>query len=151
MGSLARISRFNARAMVLEIVHFEGQTPPDPDEMGGLKPKHITTQAELNAFELQNIVSGQRCSIKFRPKHSRQMNWLCDSTASLFGFIRSRTEMAGTPASWRISSCSDWAVSGSLGAPPTWQKEMPDRCTWGRFEPPTREITVRCWRSLAHS
>ena len=36
-----------------------GATPIDPDEAAGLVPKHITTQAELNAWEEANIVSAE--------------------------------------------------------------------------------------------
>ncbi len=44
----------------MEFVYAAGQTPLDPDEAAGLKPKHITTQAQLNEWEQQNIVQGQR-------------------------------------------------------------------------------------------
>ena len=42
-------------------MHFEyalGATPIDPDEALGLIPAHITTQADLNAWEEMNIVEG---------------------------------------------------------------------------------------------
>jgi Fic-DOC domain mobile mystery protein B len=38
----------------------DGATPLDPNELGGLKHKHITTQAELNQLEQANIESGLR-------------------------------------------------------------------------------------------
>ena len=38
----------------------EGATPLDPNELGGLKHKHITTQTELNQLEQANIESGLR-------------------------------------------------------------------------------------------
>jgi Fic-DOC domain mobile mystery protein B len=38
----------------------EDATPLDPNELGGLKHKHITTQAELNQLEQANIESGLR-------------------------------------------------------------------------------------------
>jgi len=43
------------------VMHFEyalGATPIDPDEALGLIPAHITTQADLNAWEEMNIVEG---------------------------------------------------------------------------------------------
>jgi Fic-DOC domain mobile mystery protein B len=43
------------------VMHFEyapGATPIDPDEALGLIPVHITTQADLNAWEEMNIVEG---------------------------------------------------------------------------------------------
>ena len=45
--------------MVMEFVYTPGQTPLDPDEMGGLKPRHITTQEQLNAWEQVNILAGR--------------------------------------------------------------------------------------------
>jgi Fic-DOC domain mobile mystery protein B len=36
----------------------DGATPIDPDEMAGLKHKHVTTQDELNELEQANIESG---------------------------------------------------------------------------------------------
>ena len=50
--------------MVIELVPVDGQTPPDPDELAGIKPKHITTQAQLNEWEQQNIVSGEQWALK---------------------------------------------------------------------------------------
>jgi Fic-DOC domain mobile mystery protein B len=38
----------------------ESATPLDPDELGGLKFKHITTRAELDELEQVNIESGLR-------------------------------------------------------------------------------------------
>ena len=43
------------------VMHFQyppGATPIDPDEALGLIPKHISTQAQLNAWEELNIVEG---------------------------------------------------------------------------------------------
>ena len=44
----------------MEITYQPGQTPLDPDEKEGLKPKHISTQGELNAWEQINIFKGSR-------------------------------------------------------------------------------------------
>jgi len=44
----------------------EGATPLDPDEMGGLKFKHITTRGELDELEQVNIESGLRWAARQR-------------------------------------------------------------------------------------
>ena len=44
--------------MITDMQYPEGATPLDPNELGGLKHKHITTQAELNHLEQANIQSG---------------------------------------------------------------------------------------------
>ncbi|MEQ9107627.1 MAG: mobile mystery protein B [Limnobacter sp.] len=44
----------------MELTYQPGQTPLDPDEKEGLKPKHISTQSELNEWEQLNIIKGAR-------------------------------------------------------------------------------------------
>lgn len=46
--------------MIKDMQHPDGATPLDPNELGGLRQKHITTQAELNQLEQANIESGLR-------------------------------------------------------------------------------------------
>jgi Fic-DOC domain mobile mystery protein B len=43
-----------------DLQYPEGATPLDPNELGGLKHKHITTQGELDQLEQANIESGLR-------------------------------------------------------------------------------------------
>ena len=46
--------------MITEMQYPEGATPLDPNELGGLKHKHITTQGELDQLEQANIESALR-------------------------------------------------------------------------------------------
>ena len=46
--------------MKLTLDYPEGTTPLDPNELDGLKHRHITTQAELNELEQANIIAGLR-------------------------------------------------------------------------------------------
>jgi Fic-DOC domain mobile mystery protein B len=46
--------------MIGDLSYPEGATPLDPNELGGLKHKHITTQGELDQLEQANIESGLR-------------------------------------------------------------------------------------------
>ena len=46
--------------MIVDLKYLPGATPLDPNELDGLKHKHITTQAELNELEQANIQSGLR-------------------------------------------------------------------------------------------
>jgi Fic-DOC domain mobile mystery protein B len=46
--------------MIEDMQYPEGATPLDPNELGGLKHKHITTQGELDELEQANIISGLR-------------------------------------------------------------------------------------------
>jgi Fic-DOC domain mobile mystery protein B len=43
----------------VKFVYAPGATPLSPEELEGLIPEHITTQAELNAWEQQNILDGR--------------------------------------------------------------------------------------------
>lgn len=52
----------------MKFVYPSGATPLSQDEVEGLIPEHITTQAELNAWEQQNILTGrQRLAVR-RPR-----------------------------------------------------------------------------------
>lgn len=44
----------------MKFTYQPGQTPLDPDEKEGLKPKHVSTQGELNEWEQLNIIKGAR-------------------------------------------------------------------------------------------
>ena len=44
----------------MEFKNAPGATPIDPNEAAGLVPVHIATQADLNAWEQSNILSGNR-------------------------------------------------------------------------------------------
>lgn len=46
--------------MIADIQYPEGATPLDPNELDGLRHKHITTQGELDQLEQANIESGLR-------------------------------------------------------------------------------------------
>ena len=46
--------------MGLKFNYPPGATPLDPDEAAGLIPTHITTQGQLNEWELANIREGER-------------------------------------------------------------------------------------------
>jgi fido (protein-threonine AMPylation protein) len=46
--------------MIQNMEHPEEAWPLDPNELGGLKHKHITTQGELDQLEQANIESGLR-------------------------------------------------------------------------------------------
>ncbi len=48
----------------MEFQHAPGATPLDPDEAAGLVPVHITTQADLNAWEQANIILGDRWAVR---------------------------------------------------------------------------------------
>lgn len=48
------------------LTYAPGQTPLDPDEVAGLIPTHITTQGELDAWELANIARAQPWAWRYR-------------------------------------------------------------------------------------
>ncbi len=60
--------------MVIKLDYAPGQTPIDPDEMNGLIPQHITTQAELNQYEQANILTGQRWAFSSRQRGKELLN-----------------------------------------------------------------------------
>lgn len=48
----------------MELTYQPGQAPLDPDEKEGLKPKHVSTQGELNEWEQLNIIKGARWALR---------------------------------------------------------------------------------------
>ncbi len=46
--------------------HPEGATPLDPDELGGLKHKHVTTRVQLDELEQVNIQAGMAWAARQR-------------------------------------------------------------------------------------
>ncbi|WAT28726.1 hypothetical protein [Pseudomonas sp. GXZC] len=55
--------------MAIELELKPGQAPLDPDEVAGLKPRHIATQGELDEWEAQNILKASRWI-------TRQKSWM---------------------------------------------------------------------------
>lgn len=46
--------------MAVELELKPGQTPLDPDEAAGLKPRHISIQSELDEWEAENLLQAKR-------------------------------------------------------------------------------------------
>jgi len=46
--------------MAVELELKPGQTPLDPDEAAGLKPRHISTQGELDEWEAENLLKARQ-------------------------------------------------------------------------------------------
>ena len=60
-------------------------TPLEPDEARGLIPSHITTQAELNEWEHDNIVEGERWAFARRRKDLLTAEFLKRLHRRMFG------------------------------------------------------------------
>lgn len=52
--------------MTIAMEYPDGATPLDPNELNGLKFKHLTTQGELNELEQANIESGLRWLSRYK-------------------------------------------------------------------------------------
>lgn len=52
--------------MTVAMEYPEGATPLDPNELGGLKFKHVTTRQDLDELEQANIESGLRWLARHR-------------------------------------------------------------------------------------
>lgn len=46
--------------MAIDFVLAPGATPLDSDEVAGLIPSHISNHAQLNEWEMANILAGER-------------------------------------------------------------------------------------------
>ncbi|MGE0383003.1 MAG: cell filamentation protein Fic, partial [Hyphomicrobium sp.] len=62
-----------------------GATPLDPDEARALIPSHIGTQAELNEWEHDNILEGERWAFARRRKNFLTAEFLQRLHRKMFG------------------------------------------------------------------
>ena len=65
----------------------EGATPLDPDEIEGLKHKHVTTRGELDHLEQVNMQSGLQWMKKSRKKDILNEKFVRDLHKKLFGDV----------------------------------------------------------------
>lgn len=91
--------------MTLQLEYPEGATPLDPNELGGLKHKHITTQGELDELEQANISSGLRWLARTRRKDILSDDFAIELHRQLFSdvwgwagvFRRTEKNIGGDP------------------------------------------------------
>ncbi|MBA8909917.1 mobile mystery protein B [Aminobacter ciceronei] len=73
--------------MTIKLEYPEGATPLDPNELDGLKHKHITTQGELDELEQANIASGLRWLSRTRRKDVLTDDFAIELHRQLFGEV----------------------------------------------------------------
>lgn len=71
--------------MGLKFVYPEGATPLDPDESAGLIPSHVATQGQLNEWEQQNILEGERWAFSRRNLNPLSLQFSRDLHKHMFG------------------------------------------------------------------
>jgi Fic-DOC domain mobile mystery protein B len=69
----------------LKFEYATGATPLDPDEAAGLIPSHITTQQQLNEWELANILEGERWAIGRKRKDLLSIQFVRTLHKRMFG------------------------------------------------------------------
>jgi Fic-DOC domain mobile mystery protein B len=90
----------------MDITTPQGATPLDPDEAAGLLPQHITTQADLNAWEEANILQGEVWAKRQTKRDLLTEGFVRDLHSQMF----SRTwRWAGTFRSSNKNIGVDWA------------------------------------------
>lgn len=72
---------------MIKFEYPEGATPLDPNELDGLKYKHITTQSELNELEQANIATGLRWLTRMRRKDVLTDDFAVELHRRLFGDV----------------------------------------------------------------
>jgi Fic-DOC domain mobile mystery protein B len=71
----------------IRLEYPDGATPLDPNELGGLKHRHITTQGELDELEQANIASGLRWLARTRRKDILTDDFAIELHRRLFGDV----------------------------------------------------------------
>jgi len=68
----------------MEFQYAPGAAPLDPAEAAGLVPVHITTQADLNAWEQANIVLGDRWAVRQKKRELLDEGFVRDLHRQMF-------------------------------------------------------------------
>lgn len=68
----------------MKFQYAPGATPLDPDEADGLVPLHITTQADLNAWEQANIALGDRWAARQKKRELLDEGFVRDLHRQMF-------------------------------------------------------------------
>ena len=71
--------------MGLKLDYPEGATPLDPDESAGLIPSHVVTQGQLNEWEQQNIIEGERWAFSRRNLNPLSLQFARELHKHMFG------------------------------------------------------------------
>ncbi len=71
----------------MKFIYPDGATPLNPDELQGLIPSHITTQAELNEFELKSISEARRWSFSNKRKDIISVNFIKKLHKRMFSLV----------------------------------------------------------------
>jgi len=71
--------------MGLTLTYAPGATPLDPDEAKALVPRHISTQAQLNEWEHQNIIEGQQWALSRKKKNLLTIEFMQSLHEQMFG------------------------------------------------------------------
>lgn len=71
--------------MEIDLDYPPGATPLDPDEAAGLIPAHITTQGQLNEWELANITEGERWAFSRKRKTLLGIEFVRNLHKRMFG------------------------------------------------------------------
>jgi Fic-DOC domain mobile mystery protein B len=128
--------------VTIKLEYPDGATPLDPNELGGLKHKHISTQGELDELEQANIASGLRWLARTRRKDVLTDDFAIELHRRLFGDV------------W------DWAgkfreTGKNIGAAPIQigiqlRGVMDDASYWAEHKTyPPKEAAVRLHHRLA--
>lgn len=73
--------------MPLEMASVPGATPLGPDELQGLRPAHIVTQADLDAAEAANILAAVDWARRTRTKDILDRNFVLELHRKMFGDV----------------------------------------------------------------
>ena len=71
--------------MVINFDYEPGATPLDPDEAAGLIPSHISTHAQLNEWEMVNILKGERWAFSRKRKNIFESDFIRQLHKRMFG------------------------------------------------------------------
>lgn len=71
--------------MAIKFAYPFDATPLDPDEAAGLIPSHISNNAQLNEWEMANILEGELWAFSRKPKNILEIDFIRRLHKRMFG------------------------------------------------------------------
>lgn len=123
--------------MAIELELKPGQTPLDPDEVAGLKPRHIATQGELDEWEAQNILKASRWIARqkkldvLNDHFCRELHTkMFDDTWKWAGTFRKSDKILAVTGRRLPSTCVSYSTTWLIGWSTTSSRQKRLRCAF---------------------
>lgn len=110
--------------MAMNLDYPPGATPLDPDEAQGLIPKHILNHGQINEWEFQNVLKGERWAFGRKHKNMLEIQFIRQLHKRMFG---DTWRIAGWQTPRTMGPCLHSCVREIATQRSYWRRSAPDR------------------------